>query len=107
MTVARAAISFGRTARLTLTHARCDLRSTGGLHRFEALFTRPDFQAMALTDTANKLGHVFWTGTIGFGYSGGSNSAKYEFWIEDDQTSVPLILDQLCAVIEEAQGEEL
>lgn len=143
MTVARSAIGFGRTARFTLTHERCDLRSTGGLHRFEAVFTRPDFQATALIDTGmepftyfrealvalyrdlsgeallqtreqdltleatvNKLGHIFWAGAIGFGYAGGGSSAKYEFWIEDDQASVPIILDQLSAVIEEAKREK-
>jgi hypothetical protein len=64
-------------------------------------------QDLTLESTVNKLGHVFWTGTIGFGYSGGSSSAKYEFWIEDDQTSLPIILDQLRTVIEEAQGEKV
>lgn len=144
MTENRATVSIGRHARFTLTHGDCDLRLPAGLHRFEAVFTRPDFHARAAIDTGmepvedfrealtalyedlsgeavlqthekdltleatvNKLGHVFWTGTIGFGYSGGSSTAKYEFWIEDDQTSIPIIVDQLRAIIEEARAEKV
>jgi hypothetical protein len=55
----------------------------------------------------NKRGHVFWTGTVGFGFSGGSRGAQLQFWIEDDQTSLPIIVDQLSAVIEDVQREML
>jgi hypothetical protein len=136
------ALRIGRPTRFTLTHGRCDLQSTAGLHRFEAVFTAYDFNARARIDielepfrlfrealialsqdlngvaaletieselkleaTVNKLGHVFWAGSVGFGYTGGSQSAQYHFWIEDDQTSLPIILSQLNAVIEEAQAE--
>jgi hypothetical protein len=136
-------IRIGRPTRFTLTHANCDLQATGGLHRFEAQFTRFDFQARAIIDaeiealvsfrealsvlysdlegkallethegdlkleaTVNKLGHVSWTGTVGFGYSGASDFANYSFWIEDDQTSIPVILDQLIAMIENARAEK-
>ena len=60
---------------------------------------------LKLEVTVNKIGHASWTGTVGVGYSGGSDSAKYSFWIEDDQTSLPIILDQLHAIIREAQAE--
>jgi hypothetical protein len=139
-----AVLHIGRPTRFTLTHGRCELHSSAGLHRFEAVFTRYDFHARALIDTeigpllsfrdafdalyrnlngqavllthemdlrleatVNKLGHVFWTGEVGFGYSGGTDSARYTFWIEDDQTSLPGILDQLNAIIEEAQAEKI
>jgi hypothetical protein len=137
-----AVLRIGRPTRFTLTHARCDLQSTAGLHRFEVVFTRHDIHARAVIDTGiepflsfrealtrlyrdlngeavlwthemdlrleatvNKLGHVSWTGIVGFGYSGGGDSAQYSFWIDDDQTSLPIILDQLNAIVEEAQGE--
>lgn len=48
---------------------------------------------LKLEATVNKLGHVFWNGTVGFGYSGGGDSAEYTFWIADDQTSLPIIVD--------------
>jgi hypothetical protein len=142
MTVDSGVLRIGQPTRFTLTHARCDLHSTGPLHRFEAAFDAPDVQARAVIDsvidpflsfrealielnetlngsavletydldlrleaTVDKLGHVSWRGTAGFGYSGGSHSARFEFWIEDDQTSFPSILAQLSAIIEEAKRE--
>ena len=61
---------------------------------------------LTLKAEVNKRGHVFWAGTMGFGFSGGSRGAQLHFWIEHDQTSLPLMLEQLNAIIEDAESEE-
>jgi len=61
---------------------------------------------LTLKAEVNKRGAVFWAGTIGFGFSGGGCGAQLKFWIEHDQTSLPLMLEELNAIIEDAKNEE-
>jgi hypothetical protein len=54
--------------------------------------------------TVDKLGHIFWEGFVG-GYHGGPDEARLQFHFTDDQTSLPVIIEQLEALVAEANGE--
>ena len=76
-----------------------DLKGQAVLRTWEG-----DLELLAQID---KQGHVLWTGKVGFGFSGGGYGAQAQFWIGDDQTSLPSVLKQLDALIEDARAESV
>jgi hypothetical protein len=68
-------------------------RELQGEAKFEPLDCNLELQA-----TIDHLGHITWSGSVGE-YSDLDNKSELKFQITDDQTSLPLVIAQLKAIM--------
>lgn len=59
----------------------------------------------ALTATMDKLGHISWEGHVGLIRPWEPSDARLEFYLTDDQTSLPKLIAQLDEIIADANQE--
>lgn len=60
---------------------------------------------LTLQAEIDKLGHIKWSGVLR--HPGPIPEERLEFWIQDDQTSLSRVIEELTAIIAGARGETL